>query len=166
MTTTFKDRMKIVVDLTGTAVNLAKKTAISPRAVGTYLSGESLPGLDNLVAMAKSVGISVHWLATGEGPMRWDFGDQPGNRLAADSSTAGEETAADQPELQPTQGFANLTSVEAGMVEGILTILRGPRTAPLESVLKHLLQAWEEVLLAERAGLAEKRGSCQSVPGR
>ena len=61
--------------------------------------------------------------------------------------------------------FSNLNSVEAAMVEGGLTILRGPRSAPMESVLKYLLRAWEEIPWDENPEPVERRDESKSVPG-
>ena len=51
------------------------------------------------------------------------------------------------------------------MVDGSLTILRGSRSAPVESVLKYLLRAWEEILWDENPEPAEQRDESRSVPG-
>ena len=51
------------------------------------------------------------------------------------------------------------------MVEGGLTILRGSRSAPVESVLKYLLRAREEILWDENPEPAQRRDESKSVPG-
>ena len=51
------------------------------------------------------------------------------------------------------------------MVEGILTIPRGPGSAPMESVLKYLLRAWEEILWDENPEPVERRDESKGVPG-
>ena len=51
------------------------------------------------------------------------------------------------------------------MVEGILTIPRGPGSAPVGSVLKYLLWAWEEILWDENPEPVEQRDEPRSVPG-
>ena len=66
----FKDRLKKLVDEIGSAEKLAKRTGMSSRIIGKYLSGDSLPGLDKLVALADAAEVNLQWLATGGGPMK------------------------------------------------------------------------------------------------
>lgn len=47
----------------------AQKCGFSDSLLRKYLAG-SIPGADKLVAIARAGGVSVDWLATGEGPMR------------------------------------------------------------------------------------------------
>lgn len=49
----------------------ASRCGFSESLLRKYLAG-SIPGADKLVAMARAAGMSVEWLATGEGPMRAD----------------------------------------------------------------------------------------------
>lgn len=58
--------MSIAAKLAGNATELSKKTGISRRAIGTYLSGSSDPTRGRLVSIAKASGVSVEWLATGD----------------------------------------------------------------------------------------------------
>ncbi len=69
----FAARMLETAKLAGNASRLAAACGISRRAVGDYLSGKAEPTRPRLVAMAKAGGVSVEWLATGEGPMRSQF---------------------------------------------------------------------------------------------
>ncbi len=63
----FKERMSIAAKLAGNATELSRRTGISRRAIGTYLSGASDPTRERLVSIAKASGVSVEWLATGRG---------------------------------------------------------------------------------------------------
>lgn len=65
----FTQRMAYVARLAGNATLLAKRTGISRRAIGTYLSGDSDPTRERLVNIAGVAGVSVEWLATGNGPV-------------------------------------------------------------------------------------------------
>lgn len=85
----FPLRLRKVVDLVGSAEKLAKAAGISSRVIGKYLNGESLPGLANLVCMARAAGVRVEWLAVGDGPMkslealeRIDHGGRVGEGMA------------------------------------------------------------------------------------
>lgn len=46
--------------------SMEKKTGIAQSLVRKYLAAQSVPGVDKVVAMAKAVGVSVQWLATGK----------------------------------------------------------------------------------------------------
>ena len=72
----FITRMAEAASLAGNATRLAEKTHISRRAIGEYLAGNAEPSRPRLVAIAKAAGVSVDWLATGEGP-KW-----PNDRVA------------------------------------------------------------------------------------
>lgn len=45
--------------------SFAKRAGISGTVLRKYISGDSLPGLDNLVKISDTLGVSVEWLATG-----------------------------------------------------------------------------------------------------
>ncbi|RJP17215.1 MAG: helix-turn-helix transcriptional regulator [Deltaproteobacteria bacterium] len=64
----FMGRMKEVVEMVGSAEKLAKLSGISSRGIGKYLAGETDPSRVRLVAIARATGVSIKWLATGEGP--------------------------------------------------------------------------------------------------
>jgi transcriptional regulator with XRE-family HTH domain len=63
----FKARLKEVVG-EETLVAFAKQCGFSDSLLGSYLRGEKLPGLGNLVAMADAGNVTVDWLATGRPP--------------------------------------------------------------------------------------------------
>lgn len=61
--------MALIVKEVGNAVVLAEKSGISRRVVGSYLSGDSDPSREKLVAMAKASNVNIGWLASGDGPI-------------------------------------------------------------------------------------------------
>jgi transcriptional regulator with XRE-family HTH domain len=63
----FKDRFKEVLG-EDSSYFFAKKSGISESLLRKYLSGESLPGLDKLNAIADIGNVNIEWLATGRGP--------------------------------------------------------------------------------------------------
>lgn len=69
---TFSERMNVLVDRIGSPEELAKRSQLSRRVIDKYRSGESEPNRPRLVAMARSGGVSVEWLASGEGPMVYE----------------------------------------------------------------------------------------------
>jgi transcriptional regulator with XRE-family HTH domain len=65
----FKERIKKIIALVGSAEKIAYISGMSARVIGQYLSGKTDPTRRKLIAMAKAAGVNVEWLATGEGPM-------------------------------------------------------------------------------------------------
>lgn len=63
-------RIKEAARLAGGGDALAQKTGLPRRTLGNYLAGRNEPKTSGLAAIAKAAGVSVAWLATGEGPMR------------------------------------------------------------------------------------------------
>jgi phage repressor protein C with HTH and peptisase S24 domain len=61
-------RLQLVVGSWPSVVRLAKAAGVSPSAFRKWLKGESEPSRDRLVALARVAGISLAWLASGEGP--------------------------------------------------------------------------------------------------
>lgn len=62
----FAERLKASIGDENQAA-FARKCGISEGALRKYAKG-ALPGLEILVEIARTAGVSVHWLATGEGP--------------------------------------------------------------------------------------------------
>lgn len=65
----FSERLRIALE-DRSAYSLSKSLNVSTSTAEKWLKGTSEPGLSNLCALAKSLGVSIQWLATGEGPMR------------------------------------------------------------------------------------------------
>lgn len=67
--TDFSERLRIALE-DRSAYSLSKSLNVSTSTAEKWLKGTSEPGLSNLCALAKNLGVSIQWLATGEGPMR------------------------------------------------------------------------------------------------
>ncbi len=61
----FSERLKQALN-GRTPYSLERETGIAQSLIRKYLSGQSVPGTDKLVALAKAAKVSVTWLATGE----------------------------------------------------------------------------------------------------
>lgn len=48
------------------AYSLERKTGIAESLIRKYMTGKSVPGTDKLILLARALGVSVTWLATGE----------------------------------------------------------------------------------------------------
>jgi phage repressor protein C with HTH and peptisase S24 domain len=66
----FPGRLREVVGQIGSIQKLADASGISSRTISDYLSGESEPSRERLVALAEAGQVSVGWLATGREPIR------------------------------------------------------------------------------------------------
>lgn len=64
---TLSERIRRCVKFVGNANLLSEKTKIPRRTLENYISGESEPNVSRLTLIAKVSGVSVAWLATGEG---------------------------------------------------------------------------------------------------
>jgi transcriptional regulator with XRE-family HTH domain len=62
--------MNVLADLVGGPAQLARKSNLSRRVIDKYRTGASDPSRARLIALAAAGGVSILWLATGEGPMR------------------------------------------------------------------------------------------------
>lgn len=62
----FAERLKQAMD-GRSAYYLQRGTGIAESLLRKYLSGKSVPGADKLVILARVLGVSLNWLATGEG---------------------------------------------------------------------------------------------------
>lgn len=63
----------------------ATRSGVSRPLLRQYLTG-SEPGMTKLVAIARAAGVSVEWLATGEGPMRPQAGRDDGVSSTANAA--------------------------------------------------------------------------------
>ena len=66
MKTEFQKRLTETVERIGNASALARKAGISDQIVRKYLSENTQPGMENLVAMCRAAEVPMWWLATGE----------------------------------------------------------------------------------------------------
>lgn len=64
----FVARLQFVPDHWPSADRLAKAAGVSPSALRKWLRGEAEPSRERLVAVARTAGVGVAWLAEGEGP--------------------------------------------------------------------------------------------------
>jgi phage repressor protein C with HTH and peptisase S24 domain len=71
----FAARVRTLTTFVGGAKCLSERTGLSRAVIGKYLGGKSEPSRDRLVKLAEAGGISIRWLATGEGDMRSDRQD-------------------------------------------------------------------------------------------
>jgi phage repressor protein C with HTH and peptisase S24 domain len=81
-------RLQAILRHWPSADRLARATGVSPSAFRKWLRGEAEPSRERLVALAQAAGVTVGWLASGEGP---------------------------EPRLRATAGPSRTVSVDAGL---------------------------------------------------
>jgi len=67
--TGFSVRIRKLATLIGGPKQLSERSGLSRAVIGKYLSGKSDPSRERLIKLAEAAGISIRWLATGEGEM-------------------------------------------------------------------------------------------------
>src|SRR5208282_1911807 len=65
----FSVRLRKLATFVGGPKQLSERSGLSRAVIGKYLSGKSDPSRERLVKLADAAGISIRWLATGEGEM-------------------------------------------------------------------------------------------------
>ena len=65
----FAGRVRQAAERVGGRVALATKAGMSARSLDDYLAGKAEPKLSRLLAISTASGVSLKWLATGEGPI-------------------------------------------------------------------------------------------------
>lgn len=63
----FCERLVEAIQLAGGSTSMAEKAGVSTSALSKWRRGESEPTLTHLVEIARAAGVSVAWLANGEG---------------------------------------------------------------------------------------------------
>lgn len=66
----FQDRLRVVADALGTRREAAETGGVSLDAIIRYLRGENQPSFAIVARLCDASGFSMHWLASGIGPMR------------------------------------------------------------------------------------------------
>lgn len=78
----FSERLKLIVTHWPSADKLARAAGVSTSAFRKWLRGDAEPSRGRLVALAEVSGVSVAWLAKGEGPLptQGELGEWTGTR--------------------------------------------------------------------------------------
>lgn len=63
----FRRRLRLIMQQFGSVADLARAVGVSDNAIYKWVSGRGQPSMVSLVNLARAVGVSVEWLATGRG---------------------------------------------------------------------------------------------------
>lgn len=69
-TSTFADRVRLLIQRVGSATEIARKCGFSEGVVRSWRDGHTDPSRGRCVTLAKTLGISLVWLVAGEGPIQ------------------------------------------------------------------------------------------------
>lgn len=73
----FGERMAVAIQRAGGATRMAEKAGVSGSVLRKWRAGHSDPSRTHLVNMARAAGVSLEWLATGEGDPDQGAGARP-----------------------------------------------------------------------------------------
>jgi hypothetical protein len=71
-TSSFASRVRAVIKMSGSVSEIARRCGFSEGVVRSWRDGNTDPSRGRCVTMAKTLGLSLVWLAAGEGPMMLD----------------------------------------------------------------------------------------------
>lgn len=88
----FASRVRQVIKLNGSVSDIARRCGFSEGVVRSWRDGNTDPSRGRCVTMAKTLGISLVWLAAGEGPMVLDgTADDIGGRAERSETIRGHD---------------------------------------------------------------------------
>jgi len=88
-TTTFADRIKVLIQRVGSVTEIARMCGFSEGVVRSWRDGNTDPSRARCVTLARTLGISLVWLVAGEGSMQID----PNALVPDDNAANSAETA-------------------------------------------------------------------------
>ena len=94
----FASRVRAVIKMSGSVSEIARRCGFSEGVVRSWRDGNTDPSRGRCVTMAKTLGLSLVWLAAGEGPMMLEG--------ASDESAARRATEVNGRDTQTTRGAA------------------------------------------------------------
>ena len=91
-TSSFASRVRAVIKMSGSVSDIARRCGFSEGVVRSWRDGNTDPSRGRCVTMAKTLGLSLVWLAAGEGPMMLDgSGEDAVSRTDSTESVRGRE---------------------------------------------------------------------------
>jgi hypothetical protein len=121
-TSTFADRIKVLIQRVGSVTEIARMCGFSEGVVRSWRDGNTDPSRARCVTLARTLGISLVWLVAGEGAMQIDP-----TALMSDDSTSTETIASHRPRAKlrfTTDTLENGLGMDAQRLNTALHILQ------------------------------------------
>ncbi|URL60224.1 helix-turn-helix transcriptional regulator [Luteibacter flocculans] len=101
----FASRVRAVIKMSGSVSEIARRCGFSEGVVRSWRDGNTDPSRGRCVTMAKTLGLSLVWLAAGEGPMMLDGSneDTVARTESSESTRSREVSAARTSALDPSR---------------------------------------------------------------
>jgi DNA-binding phage protein len=100
----FASRVRAVIKMSGSVSEIARRCGFSEGVVRSWRDGNTDPSRGRCVTMAKTLGLSLVWLAAGEGPMMLDgSSDDIASQSTADAAHGRDVPANRSMVLDPTR---------------------------------------------------------------
>lgn len=104
----FASRVRAVIKMSGSVSEIARRCGFSEGVVRSWRDGNTDPSRGRCVTMAKTLGLSLVWLAAGEGPMMLDG-------TAEDARPRGESSETRENESSAQAGTLDASRLAAAM---------------------------------------------------
>ena len=109
----FASRVRQVIKMNGSVSDIARRCGFSEGVVRSWRDGNTDPSRGRCVTMAKTLGISLVWLAAGEGPMVLDASSE--DALARTESSESLRRREDHREVASTPAALDPSRLAAAM---------------------------------------------------
>lgn len=139
----FKDRFLIALR-DESVYAFAKRTGLSESLIRKYLNGASSPGLDNATLIARTLGVSLDWLATGEGDGAREKDARPPQDAALDADTLTQAVELFE-EALATRGLTMAPRQKADAFVQIYSLLMKKKIEEREAVGRFAAQLMESL---------------------
>ncbi|GAA0901927.1 hypothetical protein GCM10009552_05290 [Rothia nasimurium] len=117
-TSSFASRVRQVIKMSGSVSEIARRCGFSEGVVRSWRDGNTDPSRGRCVTMAKTLGLSLVWLAAGEGPMMLD-----GNTDDLTTRTETSESVRDGREGRELHGLGS-TAVDGSRLAAAMKLLQ------------------------------------------
>lgn len=133
------ERIRELIRIEGSASAVADRCGFSEGTVRNWRDGRSDMSRERCITMAHSLGVSLLWLMTGEGPMK-DLPEAPAETLASSPGMPSESDAFRPPRLD-----SNLLAIALRLMQSYMGLIggslepgtRAARIAELYEILSH-----------------------------
>jgi transcriptional regulator with XRE-family HTH domain len=147
---TFADRIKVLIKRVGSVTEIARMCGFSEGVVRSWRDGNTDPSRARCVTLARALGVSLVWLAAGEGTPQPDP-----TRMQAASSIALQDVSREAPHKDLRQSKESSDGVDSRRLASAVQILQ----SELDLASSRLSVSSQAELLAELYGILGPQGN-------